>query len=88
MKTRHLLTLATLLVTASAHAATATITTEPANQTNCVETTAMFGVAAAGTEPLSYQWYFNDTNPLAAATNALLSIANAQAANAGGYTSW
>src|SRR2546425_850180 len=62
------------------------ITVQPTNQTNCAGTTAAFSVTATGTDPLSYQWYFNETSALADATNATVSLANAQAATAGNYT--
>jgi len=38
------------------------ITTQPANQTVTAGQTATFGVVAAGTAPLSYQWRKNSTN--------------------------
>ncbi len=42
-------------------------------------------MTAQGTSPLNYQWYFN-TAALAGATNALLALASAHAADAGSYT--
>jgi hypothetical protein len=42
-------------------------------------------VAATGTEPLTYQWYYNATNALAAATNATLVIDPVQLVNDGQY---
>ena len=35
--------------------------------------------------PLSYQWWFQGTNPLAGATNAMLALSNVQPAQAGEY---
>ena len=61
------------------------ITAQPSNQTVSVGGAASFGVSATGSVPLSYQWYFNQTNLLAGATNALLTLANAQLTNAGSY---
>src|SRR5439155_1362218 len=36
--------------------------------------------------PLSYRWYFNTNTAIANATNATLTITNAQATNAGAYS--
>ena len=62
------------------------ITTQPQSQTVSAGQTANFGVSAAGTMPLSYQWYFNLTNLLADQTNALLTLTNVSSADEGGYT--
>ena len=48
--------------------------------------TATFNVSASGTAPLRYQWFFNTNSPLAAATNSILSVTNAQLADAGAYS--
>jgi len=45
-----------------------------------------FQVAATGTAPLGYQWFFNETSALAGATSATLTLANVQSANAGDYS--
>jgi C1A family cysteine protease len=60
------------------------ITTQPANQTNFVGTTAIFTVVAVGSTPLSYQWNFNGTN-LFAATNTSLMLTNIRLNQAGNY---
>jgi len=39
-----------------------------------------------GTEPLSYQWRFNETNIVAAATNRVLTLNNLQFSSAGNYS--
>ena len=78
----------------AATSATATLTvvvppaiaTQPANETVIAGTTASFRVGADGTGPLSYQWFFNQTNLLAGATTAALTLPNAQPANVGGYS--
>ena len=44
---------------------------------------ATFTVTATGSAPLRYQWYFNTNTPVASATNAALTLANAQFTNAG-----
>ena len=62
------------------------ITTPPASQTVALGDSPSFLVGAYGAVPLAYQWWFNTTNILAWATNASLTITNAQATNAGGYT--
>ena len=44
--------------------------------------------AAAGSKPLSYQWYFSSataTNPIVGATTNVMTVANLQTTNAGGY---
>jgi hypothetical protein len=40
---------------------------------------------ALGAPPLSQRWYFNETNEIVGATNAMLVISNALPAHAGGY---
>ncbi|NOS70685.1 MAG: hypothetical protein HOP33_12235, partial [Verrucomicrobia bacterium] len=62
------------------------ITSEPANLSVVVGDPATFTVNADGTAPLRYQWYFNTNTPLADATNATLTILNAQSNNIGGYS--
>ncbi len=61
------------------------ITAPPQSQTLSLGQSAAFAVTAQGTSPLNYQWYFN-TAALAGATNALLALASAHAADAGSYT--
>ena len=60
------------------------IASQPTSQTVMVGATASFNVAASGWSPLSYQWSFNGTN-LDRATNAVLTLSNVQAAQAGTY---
>jgi DNA-binding beta-propeller fold protein YncE len=62
------------------------ITQQPTNQTVVVGATATFSVTATGTLPLSYQWYFNETNLLAGATDTSLILTNVQLTNAGIYS--
>ena len=61
------------------------ITTQPAGCTNVAGTTANFNIVADGTEPLSYQWQFNNTN-LDGATNATLTLNNVTMDQAGAYS--
>jgi len=58
----------------------------PASLTVTQGQAAAFSVAASGTAPLSYQWYFNTNTALAGQTATNLSIASAQATNAGTYS--
>lgn len=44
-----------------------------------------FTVGAVGNGALTYQWWFNNTHPLANATNATLTFSNVSAAAAGNY---
>ncbi|HEY1718624.1 MAG TPA: immunoglobulin domain-containing protein [Verrucomicrobiae bacterium] len=63
------------------------ITIDPQDQSVLVSQNATFDVLAAGTAPLSYQWYFN-TNTLALiadATNSTLTLTNVQTTNADNY---
>lgn len=57
-----------------------------ANVTVAPGGTASFLVLAAGDAPLTYQWYFNQTNLLVGATNSSLIISNAQSFHAGRYS--
>jgi len=61
-----------------------TITNQPSSQTVTQGQTATFTVAATNYWPLYYQWYCG-TTAIANATNATLTITNAQPANAGNY---
>ena len=45
-----------------------------------------FSVAAGGTAPLAYQWYFNQTNAIVNATNASLALSGLSAGQSGGYS--
>ena len=64
------------------------ITTQPQSQTVIQGTNVTFSVtmSASSTLPLNYQWYFNDTTPLAEATNAALTLTNVQTTDAGSYS--
>jgi hypothetical protein len=56
----------------------------PADQVATVGATVWLSVVASGTDPLTYRWRFNSNN-LAGATNASLTLTNVQLTNAGGY---
>src|SRR5207244_11237459 len=62
---------------------TTIIATRPRDQTNCLRTTANFGINATGTD-LTYQW-FKDSTPLPGATSNAFSITNVTATNAAIY---
>jgi uncharacterized repeat protein (TIGR01451 family) len=62
------------------------VTTQPASQTVTNGGTAAFSVGVSGTPPIYYQWYYNETNVLAGATNSTLTLNNVSAANAGSFT--
>lgn len=62
------------------------ISQDPQDQTVLAGQDATFQVLAAGTAPLSYQWYFNTNTSLDGATNSVLTITSAQTTNAGMYS--
>ena len=62
------------------------ITTQPQSLAVVAGNTAVFGVGAAGSAPLYYQWYFNTNSPLTGATNSSHSLTNAQAGDEGAYS--
>ena len=62
----------------------ATITAQPASQTNAAGASVTLSAGVSGTPPLSCQWYFNGS-PVAGATSASLTLNNLQAGNAGTY---
>ncbi|MEY2407643.1 MAG: hypothetical protein QOF48_313 [Verrucomicrobiota bacterium] len=60
------------------------VTQQPANTDVVQGSTAMFGVNVTGASPFNYQWQFNG-NSITGANSAMLTITNAQSANAGVY---
>ena len=62
------------------------ITAQPTNQTVTQGSNVTFSVAASGTAPLSFQWWFNTTNLFLGATNLSLTVTNVQSTNAGIYS--
>jgi hypothetical protein len=58
---------------------------QPSNQSVNLGQKAVFGVAAGGVAPLTYQWYLNGA-PLAKATAAALVLASVKYSDAGTYT--
>ncbi len=67
------------------HDASPLITIQPANTVADSGGTALLSVGVVGEPPLGYQWQFNGSN-LFGATNAILSLTNVQATNAGTYS--
>ena len=61
------------------------ITDGPTNQSVALGSDASFSVNATGSDILSYQWFFNSNN-IAGATNAELTLTNVQPALAGLYS--
>jgi uncharacterized repeat protein (TIGR01451 family) len=62
------------------------ITQQPTNRTVAQGQSASFFVTAAGVGPITYQWFFNGTNPLNGATSPTLTLADIQPAQAGSYS--
>ena len=62
------------------------IVQDPTDQVATNGDTVTFTVLASGSPPLEYQWFFNETNLLANATNVDLVLSNVTAAAAGTYT--
>ncbi len=61
------------------------VDTDPQDREVFVGQDAAFSVIASGTDPLSYQWYYNTNTLLADATNATLTVTSAQSTNSGSY---
>ena len=63
------------------------ITNQPSNQVVLAGATAQFAVGVSSYFPVSYQWYFNQTNPIVSpATFATLTLPNVTADAAGSYS--
>jgi hypothetical protein len=58
----------------------------PASQTAEVGSTVSFSARAAGVPPLTYEWFFNGTDPVGVGTNRFLRLLNVQPSQAGAYT--
>jgi hypothetical protein len=61
-----------------------TISEQPQSRTNLAGTDALFGVAASGTQPLSYQWRVNGAT-IGGATTASLILSGVQTNHGGDY---
>lgn len=64
----------------------ANILAQPQSQTVDRGATVNLQVVAQGIAPLSYQWFFNGTTPLAGATTSSLTLADVQVSQAGIYS--
>ena len=62
------------------------IVLQPTNQTAVLGSSATFNVGVTGSQPFSYQWYYNGTNVIRGATNAALTLNDVQLTNAGEYS--
>ena len=62
------------------------IISQPANQIVAAGGIATFTVVAQSAVPLSYQWFLNNTNAIAGATNTSLVVSNVQADQIGFYS--
>jgi hypothetical protein len=71
---------------ALSHSHTPCITNQPTSHIGVTKGNASFNVGAIGNGALSYQWWFNGTNPLPNATNASLVLTNIAVTNQGTYT--
>ena len=61
------------------------ITQQPISVSTTQGANVNFSVAATGTPPLAYQWWFNATNRIASGTNATLPLLAVQPAQSGNY---
>lgn len=59
---------------------------QPASQTVQLGASATFSVTATSELPMAYQWFYNNTNILVAATNSSLVLTNFQVVMAGSYS--
>ncbi len=62
------------------------INTQPQDQSVFVGQNPTFTVNASGSAPLNYQWFYNNDTLIPNATNASLTISNAQTSDIGGYS--
>jgi len=63
------------------------ISTQPQDRVNILPgATASFTVVAGGSDPLTYQWYFNTNTPVANANDSILTITNVQPGDVGSYS--
>ncbi len=58
---------------------------QPQDQTVETGANVNFSVAALGSLPMSYQWYFNTNTPLSSGTNAVLTLPGVTTNDAGAY---
>ncbi|HMP81182.1 MAG TPA: immunoglobulin domain-containing protein [Verrucomicrobiota bacterium] len=63
-----------------------TILTQPQDRTVLEGQSTNFNVAATGTTPLRYHWFYNTNTPLASGSNFVLTLNNIQLSQAGKYS--
>ena len=63
-----------------------TITVQPQSRTNALGDAITFSITAKGTFPLGYQWWFNQSNLVSGATNAILNLTSVRSDQVGAYT--
>lgn len=75
------------MVQATTSLAPPSVTTDPQDQNVYVGQSATFSVLAAGSSPLSYQWFYDTNTPvsLAGATNSTVTLTNLQTTNSDNY---
>lgn len=61
-------------------------TQQPISLTTNAGSTVQFSALAAGSAPIRYQWYLNETTPISGATNTSLLLANVTTTSAGTYS--
>ncbi|HTR41016.1 MAG TPA: immunoglobulin domain-containing protein [Pseudomonadales bacterium] len=62
------------------------IVTQPQSQTVIPGQSYTFTVVAGGSQPFSYQWYYNTNTPINGATSSSLALTNIQVAAGGAYS--
>jgi formylglycine-generating enzyme len=62
-----------------------TLTRQPSGANRSVGESVTFSVEATGSDPMSYQWFFNETNVVEGATNSDITLSGLQLTNAGSY---
>jgi hypothetical protein len=63
-----------------------TVASPPQSQTNYAGATVTFSVQAFSSQPINYQWFSSVSGALSGQTNATLTLANIQLAQAGSYS--
>jgi hypothetical protein len=62
------------------------ITLQPNSQTEPLGADVSFFVSVGGVAPLSFLWFYNNTNPIVGATNSFLTVSNIQFTSEGSYS--
>jgi polygalacturonase len=75
-----------MVATLTVNLAAPTITSQPQDEAVFPTGNATFTVAAVGSEPFTYQWYFNNTTLLSNETDSTLTLTNVQPGDDGLYS--